>query len=122
MGYEGPLVKPSSLIGKGMRTLTDKFPAGALLEVKVEIRLPAAASIEDVDEWIRYAMLQSGGVSCDNPLINAEPEEFGRTLNWQWHGLVGRTEVFDLREFPDGSKTYRTRFIRETPAPTHREQ
>lgn len=99
-----------------MNAPSDKFPAGALIEVKVEIRLPVAATIENVDQWIRYALLQNGGISFDNPLLNAEPEEFDRTLNWQWHGLVGRREEFDHRDDPDGSKSFRVRFIRESPA------
>lgn len=93
--------------------MADQFPEGSLLEISFELRLPVAATKEQVNEWARYAILETGGCSRDNPLLNWGPEEWANSFSWEDTGLIGRREEFDNVQHPDGSRSYRVRYHRE---------
>jgi hypothetical protein len=97
----------------------EMLPAGALIEVTIQIRVPVAASHEHIREWLVYNCLQSGGIGPSNPLYHAEPEGFGQyPLVFHYGGMTGRLEEFDHEDRGDGCKYYKVRYIRERAART----
>jgi len=97
--------------------MDEEFPSGALITVKLEIRVPIASTRSQINEWLNYNCLQSGGIGLDNPLYNKEPDAFGpRPLAFEYSGMVGRREEFDHENRPDG-RYYKVRWIRERAPP-----
>lgn len=86
--------------------MSDDFPAGALVKVTMVIRLPHAATEDQVDEWLRYSCGHQGGCSMKNPLLNGEAEPWGGYGSFEWEdtGYVGEREEFDHWSKPDGTR------------------
>lgn len=90
----------------------DKLPEGTLLKVSFEMRLRAAATESQINEWARYAVLQSGGCSLENPLIDEAPDEWNQSFEWKDTGTIGIREEFDRVDHPGGGTSYRVRHRR----------
>jgi hypothetical protein len=96
--------------------MSAELPAGALLKVTLEVRLPIAADETIVEKWLRFCLTHSGSFPVKHPLIDYEPEIFGTLgFDWEWRGEVGHTERTLLEERPDGTKRYSVRTIRSRP-------
>lgn len=92
--------------------MTEIIPEGTLVKISFEMRLPVAATDEQIDEWARYAVCQNGGCSMSNPLINEGPNEWGNTFEWKDTGMIGTREEFDHTDLPNGGRSYRVRHHR----------
>lgn len=90
----------------------DKLPEGTLIKVSFEMRLPAAATASQINEWARYAVLQSGGCSLENPLIDESPDEWNLSFEWEDTGMIGIREEFDRVNHPGGGTSYMVRHKR----------
>lgn len=53
------------------------FPEGSLVKVEILVRLPVAATWDQVKEWLPYSLCNTGGCSTDNPLVNHDPNYWG---------------------------------------------
>ena len=93
--------------------MDDTFPEGSLLKVSFELRLPVAATQEQVEEWIQYAVCQTGGCSMDNPLVHHGPNAWGSSFDWEDTGMIGTREEFNHWSKPDGSRGCTVRHRRE---------
>ena len=83
---------------------------GEIVTVTMRVRVPAAATEEQLNEWLHHYIAQDGDLPNDNPLSNDEPEawaSFG--FEWKRDGLRGISEEFDYEDLPDGGKRYRVR-------------
>jgi len=88
------------------------LPEGRLVKVEFEVRLPAAATEAQIEEWLGLHM-GINSMTNDNPLGRADPEAFD-AITFTDTRMNGRHERFDERQ--EGTKTYfRERIIR-TPA------
>lgn len=90
--------------------MSAEIPAGSIIKIELELRLPVAATREQLDQWLPYGLLQAGGCALDNPLLNEEPEEWRNSFEWTDTGYIGTREEFDHKQEADGSKTYRVRY------------
>jgi hypothetical protein len=88
-----------------------QFAAGSLIRVTFEMRLPTAASEDQVDEWVGFE-LGGGSMSVDNPLCSYDLESWGYSPLLTDTGMVGRTEETDREAIPGGTSC-RVRYIRE---------
>lgn len=52
------------------------LPEGRLIKVESLVRLPAAATPDQVEEWIEFSAFGAGSMRLDNPLSTHEPESF----------------------------------------------
>ena len=87
---------------------------GDLIKVTVEIRLPKSAADEEVDDWLRFNLLQCGSISQKNPLYGECPEDFGPFgLDWEATGMRGRKEEYDHQPTEGGGVKYKVKYIRE---------
>ena len=89
------------------------LPAGTILQIEAEIRLPADATEQHIWQWLHYNLFQSGGISRENPLFHEAPEEWANSLDWKDTEMIGTREEFDIRVDADGTKHYRVRFHRK---------
>jgi len=57
--------------------------AGTVLEIKFNIKLPKAASEEEVNEWLQFELNVNGSMKIANPLHGemVEPDMF--TFGWE---------------------------------------
>jgi hypothetical protein len=89
------------------------IPEGSLIDVKLTVRLPAAATEQQITEWLNYGISQQGGMSVDSPLYSHTPEAWGVFgLDWTDTGESGREEHFDHQQTSPTSSTYRVRYLR----------
>lgn len=95
-----------------MSDIIEMRQEGELIKVEMEIRLPAAATPQQVKQWIEYETHRCGSISNSNPLLHHEMEVFGGELHWDFTGYTGREEKFDERPTERGV-TYRVRYVRE---------
>lgn len=86
---------------------------GTILRVTMEVRLPVAATADQISEWLKSEVGQFGGVSISNPLRIEGPQAFGYEVNWDDTGMTGREEEYDRVDHGDGRSTYKTRLIRK---------
>ncbi len=92
----------------------DMCPEGLLVKVTMEIRVPKAATDDEIDEWLRFSLGANGSCSGKNPLINSAVEPFGGFgFDWEDTGQTGREERILKEERADGSKLYSVRHHRE---------
>ena len=93
--------------------MTDELAQeGELVKVSMEVRIPTAATVEDVNEWLQFNF---GAGSCKNgnPLSVYCVEPFGPSFDCEWMGQIGRVERNLKEERADGSKIYSVRYCRE---------
>ena len=57
------------------------IPEGTLIEVTMTIRMPCAATPEQLEEWLQFDVGNAGSLSDENPLRDKERESWG-TINW----------------------------------------
>ena len=88
------------------------LPAGRLIKLECEIVLPAAATREQIEEWV-LASFGVGGVGSGSPLYNDEPELFAGKVDLTDTGYQARREEFDHKTLENGDRTYRVRYLRE---------
>ena len=94
----------------------ETMPEGLLIKVELTVRLPVAATRDDVKEWLPFALCSTGGCSMDNPFVHYDADSWGSDgLKWESLREIGGWEDFDHATDPDGSATFRRRYIR-TPA------
>ena len=86
---------------------------GRLIKVEVDIRLPVAATLDDIETWIDYALLQRGGIGPENPLMNHGAEPFGEPMLTDTL-TNGRREEYGHQKTETGTR-YKVRYVR-TPA------
>jgi hypothetical protein len=87
------------------------LPAGRLVKVEFEVRLPTAATKEEVDQWAAYA-LGSGSMPATNPLCDHDLEFWELPPTLTDTGLIGRTEEYGHRPTESGT-VWHCRHIRE---------
>ena len=91
-----------------------QLPEGSLIEVKMTVRLPAAATDEQISEWLEAEVANSGGIDRGNPLSDHAPEAFGAFgLDWEDTGQTGREEQYDYEDLGGGNARWRVRYITE---------
>lgn len=79
------------------------IPEGSLIEVSLRIKLPHAATPEQITEWLEMEIGGFGTLDMDNPLARDEPQSFGfRTPKWEDTGLIGREECSARVKTPTG--------------------
>lgn len=90
------------------------LPEGSLVDVRMTVRLPHAATTDQVDEWLSFSFGQNGTMSEDNSLQNDEPEPFSHhDFEWNDTGETGRVVDTDRQELGDGRATWKRRYVRE---------
>jgi hypothetical protein len=95
----------------------DVMQEGDLIKVEIEIRLPKTATIQEVTDWLRFNLLQSGSISQSNPLYHECPEDFGPFgLDWEFTGEKGRKEEYGHEPTENGGVKYKVKYIREKAA------
>lgn len=57
----------------------DLLPEGRLVRITFDVRLPAAATKEQIEDWVELS-LGCGSMAMDNPLSEYEPEPFGLSV------------------------------------------
>ncbi|WP_341702595.1 hypothetical protein [Ferrovibrio sp.] len=97
-----------------MKVINPVLPAGRLVRVEFEVCLPAAATTDQVEDWLNLHM-GCGGMFNDNPLSPHSPEPFTMQMVLTDTKMNGRREEYDHRQTEGGGTTYRVRFVR-TPA------
>lgn len=94
--------------------MSETIPEGAVVEVELKIRVPKAATYEQVEEWLRFCLRDNGTMESANPLGGYEPEPWGNfSFDWRWDGDIGREERSNYQEHPDGRKSWSVRYITE---------
>jgi len=53
------------------------------IKVDFELQLPADASVEEIDTWLKYHLGAIGHISEDNPLVDYDLEAHGLFINWR---------------------------------------
>lgn len=94
---------------------SDFMPEGMLVQVEMTVRVPVAATWDQIEKWLRFNLTQSGGLSLDNPLSSHAPEEWSQTFDVDSEGRVGVREEFDHKDNPDGGRSYRVRYREVSP-------
>lgn len=89
--------------------------AGRLVKVTMEIRLPVAATEDQVESWLRHELAGLGSCAASNPLLAHDPEVFGDNFSWDDTGIIGHREEFG--HVTEGSTTTsQVRYRRERAA------
>jgi len=84
---------------------------GEIVTVIMRVRVPRAATEDQLDEWLRFEI--GGGSSLDmgNPLSKHEPQEWGNNnFEWTRDGVRGFREEFDHEDLGENHKRYRVRY------------
>ena len=83
---------------------------GEIVTVTMRVRVPAAATEEQLSEWLRFELGDGCGIPVDNPLNQHDVETWGSFgFDWKRDGVRGICEKFDHEDLPDGGKRYRVR-------------
>lgn len=86
-----------------------------IVKVEMTIRVPAGATEDQVEEWLRFELHAGGSISNENPLLRFSPESWGNFgFSWSREGSIGVREEFDHEELGEGRRRYRVRY-REVP-------
>lgn len=86
-------------------SMSDLMREGELVEVKMTVRIPKAATVDDVEEWLRFEFRDNGSMRNANPLSSCEPEPWGSSrFEWEPLGEIGTRRESDHWEKPDGSR------------------
>lgn len=95
--------------------MSDKMPEGSLLKVTIEVRLPAAATEDEVDAWLRFDFRDNGSIDSDNPLLHFSAEPWGSFGSFEWEptGEIGRREEYDSVPTDGGGRRYKVRYHRD---------
>ena len=73
--------------------IEDLCPEGLLVKVTMEVRVPKAATANEIDEWLRYSLGANGSCSMKNPLLDCAVETFGPSVFYcQPRDEIGREE------------------------------
>lgn len=93
----------------------ETLPEGTLIKIAMEVRLPVAATEDQVEEWVHYSVGHTGGCALDNPLVHHDAQAWGSygAFYWENTNYIGIREEFDSEEHADGSRTYRVRYRKE---------
>ncbi|MDB5656128.1 MAG: hypothetical protein JWQ94_3741 [Tardiphaga sp.] len=86
------------------------MPAGLLVKVEMTVRIPVAATWEQIEEYVSSEITGGGGVALDNPLLAEGLEEWANTFEIDSDGIVGIREEFDHKDMPDGGRSYKVRY------------
>lgn len=89
------------------------LPEGRIIRIEFEARLPAAATKEQIDQWVAFE-LGSGSMPRDNPLGQHDLEYWQSKPALTDSGMNGRIEDFGHRHSASGGATFQRRYIRET--------
>lgn len=94
--------------------MSEILPEGTLIEVSLTVRLPAAATDEQIQEWLNAEVASFGGMGEDNPLWNDAVESWANNdVDWSDTGRSGREETYDHEDLGDGRKRWKVRYISE---------
>jgi len=83
--------------------MTNVLPEGSIIDVHIQIRLPAAATQEQVEEWFNFAALDGGSMQHTNPLSD-EAVETWRPAVFSETGFTGHEEK--INERVEGNVTF----------------
>lgn len=84
---------------------------GEIVTITMSVRIPAAATEEQTEEWLRFQLRDGGGLTADNPLDRHDVETWGNFgFEWERDGVRGIREEFDHEDLPSGGKRYRVRY------------
>lgn len=99
-----------------MESEPERFIEGELIEVRLTVRLPVAATAEQVEEWLEHEA-GGGSIELNNPLISHGLEAWSpASLDWKGLGEIGIREECDHRPTPTGGTRY-TVMYRRVPVP-----
>jgi hypothetical protein len=87
------------------------LPEGTLLRIEMEVRLPCAATIKQIDDWLEFDVANRGGIDLLNPLAHEDAAAW--SFDWSYTDYIVREERTLKEERPDGTKVYSVRRIRE---------
>jgi len=94
-------------------TTDDALPVGSLISVSMEVRIPCAATFEQVEEWLSYEVGGVGSISMDNPLRSYGPEPWGSgSVEAEDTGMIGTSEEYGHETLPGGGRRYKVRHTR----------
>jgi hypothetical protein len=91
----------------------DTLPEGRLVKIAFEIRLPATATLDQIDDWIAFQTGAKGNLALANPLRDFDLEVWRDAPALTDTGMNGRVEEFGHRPTEGGGTTYTRRYIRE---------
>ena len=84
---------------------------GEIVTITISARIPAAATEEQTEEWLRFHLGDSGELAADNPLNKHHIETWGNFgFEWKRDGLRGIREEFDREDLPSGGSRCRVRY------------
>lgn len=90
------------------------MPEGSLIEVRMTLRLPHAATPEQIDEWLSMEIGKFGSMSVENPLSRDEPESWGfRIPKWRDTDRIGRVVDSPHVQREDGHTYWTTRYVED---------
>lgn len=96
----------------------DCLPEGSLVTVTMEVRIPRAATREQIEEWAEHNIGQTGSISIHNPLYPHEPEAWGSGgVLLTDTGLVGTRHEYGHEAIPGGGRRYNVRYSRTRRSP-----
>ncbi|MFN3261672.1 MAG: hypothetical protein ACE37J_14030 [Pikeienuella sp.] len=85
------------------------FPKGRVVSVRLEVALCETASLAELLEWAEHEFAQRGGVSLDNPLLQAGGEIL--TCRVFDSGEYALATAFDVEKEP-GVTRYKRQIVR----------
>ena len=84
---------------------------GEIVTVTMRVRVPAAATEEQLNEWLHHYLAQDGDLPNDNPLSNDEPEAWANCgFAWKRDGFRGLLEEYGHENLSDGGRRYFVRY------------
>jgi hypothetical protein len=88
------------------------LPEGALIEVNMVVQVPKAANAQQVQDWLRLRINNTGYVHSDNPLMQYDIQQWGFD-NFTWNELrqIGKKERV-LRSSEPGGNSYAVKHLR----------
>jgi len=91
--------------------------AGELIEVRLTVQLPKAATAQEVDAWLKFHLGANGAMSMAHPLIDHDVEVWGAfgAFAWDATGQIGVREEFNHQDMGNGKRQCSVRYFR-TPA------
>jgi len=87
---------------------------GELIDVRMTVRLPRAASAHEVEAWLKFQLGVNGSLSISNPLIDEDVEAWGGFGDFDWAptGQIGTREEFNHQDLGGGTRQCSVRYRR----------
>jgi hypothetical protein len=91
--------------------MSELVQEGEIVEVRLRIRVPACASEDDVERWLKLELAHGGSLSVNSPLARHYPETWGPYgFEWEREGVIGVREEYDHEDLGEGKRRYKVRY------------